>query len=110
LNERLARWLLHTRDVLGSDSFLLTQEFMAEMLGVRRTSVSIVAHTLQQAGLINYRRGHIRIEKPDELEHAACECYGTVRMRYDVLRREPAPEMRSHAPDGTVKVAAPGRT
>jgi CRP-like cAMP-binding protein len=110
LNERLARWLLHTRDVLGSDSFLLTQEFMAEMLGVRRTSVSIVAHTLQQAGLINYRRGHIRIEKPEDLQHAACECYGTVRMRYDALHREPAPDMRSHTPDSTVKVAAPGRT
>jgi CRP-like cAMP-binding protein len=108
LNERLARWLLHTRDVLGSDGFLLTQEFMAEMLGVRRTSVSIVAHTLQEAGLINYRRGHIRIEKPDELQHAACECYGTIRMRYDVLRKEPAPSMRSHALDGTVG-GHPGR-
>jgi CRP-like cAMP-binding protein len=53
LNQRLARWLLHTRDVLLSDSFLLTQEFMAEMLGVRRTSVSIVAHALQQAGLVS---------------------------------------------------------
>jgi hypothetical protein len=101
LNERLARWLLHTRDVLGSDSFLLTQEFMAEMLGVRRTSVSIVAHALQQAGLINYRRGHIRIEKPDGLQQAACECYGTIRMRYDVLRKVPALNMRSHALDST---------
>jgi len=90
LNERLARWLLHTRDVLGADSFLLTQEFMAEMLGVRRTSVSIVAHTLQEAGLINYRRGHIKIEKPEALQHAACECYGTVRMRYEALRKPPS--------------------
>jgi len=95
LNERLARWLLHTRDVLGTDSFLLTQEFMAEMLGVRRTSVSIVAHTLQQAGLINYRRGHINIEKPEGLQHAACECYGTIRMRYNALRKtEVAPAAR----------------
>jgi len=83
LNERLARWLLHTRDVLGGDSFLLTQEFMAEMLGVRRTSVSIVAHTLQQAGLISYRRGHIKIENPEALQQAACECYGAIRMRYE---------------------------
>lgn len=90
LNERLARWLLHTRDVLGSDSFLLTQEFMAEMLGVRRTSVSIVAHTLQEAGLISYRRGHIKIENPEELQRAACECYGTIRMRYEKALKAPA--------------------
>lgn len=92
LNERLARWLLHTRDVLGSDSFLLTQEFMAEMLGVRRTSVSIVAHTLQQAGLISYRRGHVKIDKPEELQHAACECYATIRMRYEKVPKTPALE------------------
>lgn len=92
LNERLARWLLHTRDVLGADSFLLTQEFMAEMLGVRRTSVSIVAHTLQEAGLLSYRRGHIKIEKPDALQQAACECYGTIRMRYDSLVKARTPD------------------
>mgnify|MGYP002651072475 CR=1 FL=1 len=82
LNERLARWLLHTRDVLGADSLLLTQEFMAEMLGVRRTSVSIVAHGLQQAGLISYRRGHVKIENAGALQSSACECYAAVRMRY----------------------------
>ena len=92
LNERLARWLLHTRDVLGTDTFLLTQEFMAEMLGVRRTSVSIVAHTLQEAGLISYRRGHIKIEKPEALQHAACECYNTIRTRYDKVFKAPALE------------------
>jgi CRP-like cAMP-binding protein len=61
LEERLARWLLRVRDVTGSDTFELTQEFMAEMLGVRRTSVSIVAHAMQAAGLISYRRGHVSI-------------------------------------------------
>lgn len=86
LNERLARWLLHTRDVLGADSFTLTQEFMAEMLGVRRTSVSIVAHALQVAGSVSYRRGHIKIDKPEVLQQSACECYGTIKMRYDTLR------------------------
>jgi CRP-like cAMP-binding protein len=96
LSERLARWLLHTRDVLGGDSFVLTQEFMAEMLGVRRTSVSIVAHTLQMAGLINYRRGHIKIERPEALQKAACECYGTIRMRYDALRGSAALPSPSH--------------
>ena len=55
----LARWLLRERNPTGADSFVLTQEFLAEMLGVGRTSVSLVAHALQQSGLISYRRGHI---------------------------------------------------
>jgi hypothetical protein len=54
-----------------------TQEFLAEMLGVRRTSVSVVAHTLQQAGMIKYRWGTIEILDVDGLEESACECYGT---------------------------------
>src|SRR5207302_10007040 len=58
---RLASWLLRCRDLQSSDDLLLTQEFIAEMLGVRRTSVSVVANTLQQAGFIRYRRGHIHI-------------------------------------------------
>jgi CRP-like cAMP-binding protein len=82
LPERLARWLVRVRDATGSDSFVLTQEFIAEMLGVGRTSVSIVAHSLQQAGLVSYRRGHIKIEKVDALRDIACECYGTVKERY----------------------------
>jgi CRP-like cAMP-binding protein len=85
IEARLSRWLLRCRDLIGSDDLPLTQEFIAQMLGVRRTSVSIVAHTLQQAGLISYRRGHIKIEKPDALQQAACECYGTIRMRYNAL-------------------------
>lgn len=93
LNERLARWLMRARDAVGSDSFVLTQEFMAEMLGVRRTSVSIAAHTLQQTGLIYYRRGHIKIEKPEELKQAACECYATIRTRYEKLRNGGGPDV-----------------
>jgi CRP-like cAMP-binding protein len=85
LHERLARWLLRVRDVTGSDSFLLTQEFIAEMLGVGRTSVSLVAHALQQAGLISYRRGHITIENLEGLRDSACECYGTIKAHYDRL-------------------------
>lgn len=85
LHERLARWLLRVRDVTGSDQFVLTQEFIAEMLGVGRTSVSIVAHTLQQAGMINYRRGHISIQNVEALKDTACECYGTVKGRYDKI-------------------------
>jgi CRP-like cAMP-binding protein len=76
---RIARWLLRCRDLAGSDDIALTQEFLAEMMGVRRTSVSLVANTLQQAGLIKYRRGHIRILDVEGLQDAACECYETVR-------------------------------
>jgi CRP-like cAMP-binding protein len=89
LHERLARWLLRVRDVTGSDSFRLTQEFIAEMLGVRRTSVSLTANAFQQAGIISYRRGHIKIEKVDLLREAACECYEAVHLRYDALARVP---------------------
>ena len=89
LEQRLARWLLRVRDVTGNDTFELTQEFMAEMLGVRRTSVSIVAHAMQQAGLISYRRGHVSIDKLDGLQAAACECYATVKSLYDRILRVP---------------------
>src|SRR4051812_8957910 len=64
---RMARWLLRTRDLTGSDKLDLTQEFLAQMLGVRRTSVSLVANTLQNAGLIRYRRGHVEITNLDAL-------------------------------------------
>jgi CRP-like cAMP-binding protein len=76
---RLARWLLRSRDLIGSDRLALTQEFLGQMLGVRRSSVSIVAGTLQRAGLIRYARGNIQIEDVDGLKDAACECYETVK-------------------------------
>jgi CRP-like cAMP-binding protein len=82
LGQRLARWLLRVRDVTGQDSFGLTQEFMAQMLGVQRTSVSVIAHAMQESGFIRYRRGQLTIEQPHALEHMACECYAAVRTRY----------------------------
>jgi CRP-like cAMP-binding protein len=82
---RLARWLLRCRDLMESDDLALTQEFVSQMLGVRRTSVSIVAGTLQQAGLIRYRRGHIRILDLQGLQDGACECYETVRSQSERL-------------------------
>jgi CRP-like cAMP-binding protein len=85
LEARLARWLLGSRDLAGSDGLPLTQEFLSQMLGVRRTSVSLVAHTLQHAGLIQYRRGHIQITNTEGLKEAACECYDTVKQNYDRL-------------------------
>jgi CRP-like cAMP-binding protein len=82
---RLSRWLLRARDLSGSDTLSFTQEYLAEMLGVRRTSVTVVAHTLQAAGLIKYARGKIQILDTDGLEDSACECYGTVKAQYEKL-------------------------
>jgi CRP-like cAMP-binding protein len=83
LRKRFAKWLLRTRDVVGNDAFVLTQEYMAEMLGVRRTSMSIIAHALRQARMISYRRGEIRINNPEALRREACECYSNIRLRYN---------------------------
>jgi CRP-like cAMP-binding protein len=82
---RLCRWLLRARDLSGSDKLTFTQEYLAEMLGVRRTSVTAVAHTLQEAGLIKYARGKIQIMNAKELQESACECYGSVKAHYQRL-------------------------
>jgi CRP-like cAMP-binding protein len=84
---RLARCLLHTRDLSGSDKLVLTQESMAQMIGARRNSVSLVANTLQQAKFIHYSRGHIEITNLDGLSKTACECYATVKAQYNRLLR-----------------------
>jgi len=73
--QRLARWLLLARDRIGADQFPMTQEFLAMMLGASRPTVTIVAGTLQKAGLIKYRRGLMTIVDPEGLERASCECY-----------------------------------
>jgi len=75
MDRRLARWLLLTHDRVGGDQFPLTQEFMAQMLGVRRATVTEAAGRLQQAGLITYSRGILTIADRKGLEAAACECY-----------------------------------
>jgi len=82
---RLCRWLLRARDLSGSDYLPFTQEYLGEMLGVRRTSVTAVAHTLQEAGLIKYARGKIQILDADALQESACECYGSVKALHDKL-------------------------
>lgn len=79
---RLCRWLLRARDLAGTDNLPFTQEYLAEMLGVRRTSVTVVAHTLQGAGLIKYTRGKIQILDAEALQDCACECYDTVKRHY----------------------------
>src|SRR4051812_22651913 len=82
---RLCRWLLRARDLADSDTLEFTQEYLGEMLGVRRTSVTVVAHTLQQAGFIKYARGKITLLNLEGLQDGACECYETVRSHYEEL-------------------------
>lgn len=82
IEERCARWLLTTHDRVGADQFPLTQQFLAQMLGVRRAVVNRAARALQQEGLIRYRRGTMTILDRAGLEAAACECYAIIREEY----------------------------
>ncbi len=79
VDERCARWLLMTHDQAGEEAFPITQEFLAQMLGVSRPSVALSAAALQRAGLISYHRGEMTIEDRLGLEKAACECYAVAR-------------------------------
>ncbi len=85
MEHRCARWLLLTHDRVAADRFPLTHEFLGQMLGVRRASVTEAVGTLQQAGLITYRRGRMTVVDRAGLEAAACECYGVIRAEYDRL-------------------------
>jgi CRP-like cAMP-binding protein len=80
VEQRLARWLLMASDRMESDEFPLTQEFAAMMLGATRPTVSVVAGTLQKAGLIHYRQGHVTVVDRKRLAQVSCECYGTVAL------------------------------
>jgi CRP-like cAMP-binding protein len=82
LEERLARWLMMCHDRVQSDHLPITHEFLAMMLGTRRTSVTVAAGILHKAGLISYSRGHVTIRNRDGLAHAACECYQTIHDEY----------------------------
>jgi CRP-like cAMP-binding protein len=83
VEQRCARWLLMCDDQAEDGSFELTQEYLAEMLGVRRSTVTVVARSLQSAGLICYHRGAIRVVDRRRLEAVACECYRVVHERYE---------------------------
>ena len=85
IEQRCCRWLLMTRDRMQSDDFLLTQEFLAMMLGVQRTGVTAVAGTLQRKGLIRYKRGKVTIVDGAGLKHRSCECYGVSKREFDRL-------------------------
>jgi CRP-like cAMP-binding protein len=82
---RLSRWLLRARDLSDSESLPLTQEFMAQMIGVQRNAVSVVAHALQQAAIIRYSRGDLEIRDLAALRATSCECYAAVKTQYDRL-------------------------
>jgi len=85
LEQRLARWLLFYRDRLGKKQFRLTQETLADLLGVRRSSLSAVAVDLRQRNLIHYSRGKIMILDPEALKQAACECDHSISNEYKRL-------------------------
>ena len=89
LEQRCCRWLLMTRDRMGSDEFLLTQEFLAMMLGVRRSGVTVAAGALQRAGLIRYHRGNVTILDGAGLAKRSCECYEITKRRFDRLLGTP---------------------
>jgi CRP-like cAMP-binding protein len=82
IEARLSRWMLRARDLSGKDMLPFTQEFLADMLGVSRPSVSLAAHKLQDVGLIKYSRGAIQIVNVEGLKDTACECYEAVQQHY----------------------------
>jgi CRP-like cAMP-binding protein len=90
VEERLARWLLMSQDRIRKDILPLTQEFLAQMLGTRRASVSVAAAILQRAGLIHYNRGHVSILNREALESACCECYKVIQQQLDRWNKESA--------------------
>ncbi len=85
IEARMARWMLTACDRMQTDNLKLTQEFLAQMLGSRRSTVTVAAGKMQKRGLIDYRRGNVQIVNRLGLEAVACECYGIVRSTYDSL-------------------------
>jgi CRP-like cAMP-binding protein len=83
LDQQLCCWFLHCLDRIPSNELIITQEFIAQMLGVRREGVTAAAGKLQKNGIISYRRGRISIVDREGLEERACECYGIIRREYD---------------------------
>lgn len=81
--ERLSRWLLMSHDRVGVDDFAITHEFLGQMLGSRRATVTLSAGILQAAGLIRYHRGHVSILDREGLESVSCECYGSIKRELD---------------------------
>src|SRR5258705_3837472 len=95
VEQRCCRWLLMTRARMPKDDYLLTHEFLGMMLGVRRTTVTEVMGSLQKAGLIRYRRGHVTILDREALRRRACECYDISRLEFDRLLGDTAAAPRT---------------
>ena len=93
MNVCLCRWLLLSLDRLVGNELVMTQELIANMLGVRREGVTEAATALQRAGLISYRRGHITVLDRTGLEQRSCECYAVIKAEYDRLM----PPVRCHS-------------
>jgi CRP-like cAMP-binding protein len=96
LDQQLCRWLLLSLDRLPSNQLVMTQELIANMLGVRREGVTEAAGKLQKAGLIRYQRGHITVLDRAGLEARSCECYSVVKNEFDRLLPEVAPHLNGH--------------
>jgi hypothetical protein len=107
VEQRLARWLLLCHDRVDSDDLRLTQEFVGQMVGAPRTTVTLVVGTLQRAGLIESSRNHISILNRRGLEDAACECYGVISAEY--ARLEVLAPDRSLGLNEVVNIRAPDR-
>jgi CRP-like cAMP-binding protein len=88
VDERLARWLLMSADRVGSNQLPLTQEFLAQMLGTRRSSVTVAAGILQKAGIIAHSRGEVKIVDRKKLEDATCECYAIMQRQIEDWQRD----------------------
>ncbi|MGQ0444885.1 MAG: Crp/Fnr family transcriptional regulator [Beijerinckiaceae bacterium] len=96
IEQRLCRWLLMMHDRAGRDHLSYTHEFLADMLGADRKSVTLAAQKMQAAGLIGYSRGTIQIADRRGLENAACECYATVQARFDAFLKPPPTAVQEH--------------
>ena len=94
--ERMCRWLLMMHDRAEGESLTYTHEFLANILGANRKSVTLAAQSMQNAGLISYRRGTIQVLNRKGLEKASCECYAIVRERFDAFLKPPATAVQGH--------------
>ena len=94
IEQRLARWILTTHDRVEPDRFIMTQEFMSTMLGVRRPGVTLAVGALTRAGLIRHEHGVLHVVDRKNLEAAACECYRVVRREFDWLLKKPEGSVR----------------
>ncbi|MGH7728394.1 MAG: Crp/Fnr family transcriptional regulator [Vulcanimicrobiaceae bacterium] len=108
--ERCSRWLLMTQDRVDRSEFSMTHEFLAAMLGSRRSGVTVAAATLQGAGYISYRHGHVAILDRAGLESTACECYRAARDQFDAMLQlgtDPIARRRPAAPAKATRRAPP---